>query len=64
MHVCVGVFGQVMGCRWESGSDLEGKDGDFRWFHLLLLSPTASLLPGGVISGECPDTQVLPWVVT
>lgn len=56
MHVCVGVFGQVMGCRWQSGSDLEGKDGDFRWFHLLLLTPTASLLPGEVISGECPET--------
>lgn len=54
MHVCVGVFGQIMGYSWGSGADMKGKgkNGDFTWFHLLLLTPVTSLLPGEVISGE------------
>lgn len=54
MHGCVEVFGQIMGYSWESGSDMKGKGkyGDFTWFHLLLLTPATSLLPGELISGE------------
>lgn len=58
--MCVGGFGQVMGCGWESGSDLKGKrkgkNGAFTLFHLLLSTLAVSLLPGSVILGERPET--------
>lgn len=47
-----GVVGKV-DLTWERERE---RMGDFTWFHLLLLTHAVPLLPGGVISGECPET--------
>lgn len=55
MQVCVGVFGQVVGVRWESGLDLKERGWERRGFHLVpspALSSAAVFLPGGAFQGH------------
>lgn len=55
MQVYVGVFGQVVGVHWESGSDLKERGRERRGFHLVpspALSSASVFLPGGACQGH------------